>query len=295
MTGRRMGGLGKGLDGIIKDKGISVTAESAVKDAATMIDVDKIQRNKQQPRKKFNEAALEELADSIKQHGVIQPIIVQDKKDHYIIVAGERRYRACIKAGITKIPAIIKDYTDQQIAEISLIENLQREDLDPIEEARAYQSLKTEYKMTDDELAAKVSKSRSAVTNSMRLLKLSPKVQHLLIEEKISMGHARALLAVEDEEKQFEIAEKIINEKLSVRDTEKLIKQLTEGNNDKPKKKESPDLTQYKLQYDNYAEKLSEKLGAKVSINLKDKTSGKVELTFTNLEEFEKFYALLNK
>ena len=294
MTGRRMGGLGKGLDGIIKDKGISVTAESAVKDAATMIDINKIQRNKQQPRKKFDEAALEDLADSIKQHGVIQPIIVQDKKDYYIIVAGERRYRACMKAGITKIPAIIKDYTDQQIAEISLIENIQREDLDPIEEARAYQSLKTEYKMTDDELAAKVSKSRSAVTNSMRLLKLSAKVQHLLIEDKISMGHARALLAIEDEEKQFEIAEKIVNEKLSVRDTEKLIKQLDNGEDIKPKKKNA-DLTQYKLQYDSYAEKLSEKLGAKVSINLKDKTSGKVELTFTNLEEFEKFYALLNK
>ena len=259
-----------------------------------MIDINKIQRNKQQPRKKFDEAALEDLADSIKQHGVIQPIIVQDKKDYYIIVAGERRYRACMKAGITKIPAIIKDYTDQQIAEISLIENIQREDLDPIEEARAYQSLKTEYKMTDDELAAKVSKSRSAVTNSMRLLKLSAKVQHLLIEDKISMGHARALLAIEDEEKQFEIAEKIVNEKLSVRDTEKLIKQLDNGEAIKPPKKNA-DLTQYKLQYDSYAEKLSEKLGAKVSINLKDKTSGKVELTFTNLEEFEKFYALLNK
>ncbi len=292
---KRFGGLGKGLDSIIQDKGVAAPAESASKDGAVLIDINKIQRNKQQPRKKFDEGGLEELALSIKQHGVIQPVILKDRGDHYEIVAGERRYRACIKAGLTKIPAIIKDYTDQEIAEIALIENLQREDLDPIEEAQAYKRLKTEYKLTDDEISEKVSKSRSAVTNSLRLLNLSAKVQQLLIEKKLTMGHARALLAVDDEAKQYELAEKIINEKLSVRETEKLISGLGNEAKEKPEKKEDPEMLRYKLQYDNYADKLSAKLGAKVSVNLKNKTSGKIELTFTSTDEFEKFYELLNK
>lgn len=288
-------GLGKGLDSIIQDKGVAAPAEAPVKDGAVMIDINRIQRNKQQPRKKFDEGGLEELALSIKQHGVIQPVILKDRGDHYEIVAGERRYRACIKAGLTKIPGIIKDYTDQEIAEIALIENLQREDLDPIEEAQAYKRLKTDYKLTDDEISEKVSKSRSAVTNSLRLLNLSAKVQQLLIEKKLTMGHARALLAVDDEEKQYELAEKIVNEKLSVRETEKLISELGTKAKEKPDKKEDTEFLRYRLQYDNYANKLSAKLGAKVSVNLKNKTSGKLELTFTSTDEFEKFYELLNK
>ena len=288
-------GLGKGLDSIIQDKGVAASAEAPVKDGAVMIDINRIQRNKQQPRKKFDEGGLEELALSIKQHGVIQPVILKDRGDHYEIVAGERRYRACIKAGLTKIPGIIKDYTDQEIAEIALIENLQREDLDPIEEAQAYKRLKTDYKLTDDEISEKVSKSRSAVTNSLRLLNLSAKVQQLLIEKKLTMGHARALLAVDDEEKQYELAEKIVNEKLSVRETEKLISELGTKAKEKPEKKEDTEFLRYRLQYDNYANKLSAKLGAKVSVNLKNKTSGKLELTFTSTDEFEKFYELLNK
>lgn len=288
-------GLGKGLDGIIKDKAaVSAPKESAVKDAATMIEIDKIQRNKKQPRKKFDEASIAELSESIKQHGVIQPIMVQDRKDHYEIIVGERRYRACIKAGLTKIPAIIKDFSEQEIAEISLIENIQREDLDAIEEAQAYKRLKTEFKLTDEQVAEKVSKSRTAVTNAMRLLKLSNKVQELLISGDLSMGHARALLAVENEESQIKLAEKIVSESLSVRETEKLIKELGTEKTEKTEKKKE-DLSKYKIQYDSYAEKLSKKLGVKTKVSLKDKSSGKIEIDFYSSDDFEKIFNVLNK
>jgi len=296
MSVAKRGGLGKGLDLVIQNKNVAQPEkESTVKDSAIMIDINKIQRNKEQPRKKFDEVALEELSESIKLHGVLQPIMVQDRKDHYEIILGERRYRACIKAGITQIPAIIKDYSEQEIAEIALIENLQREDLDVIEEALAYKRLKTEYKLTDEKIAEKVSKSRAAVTNAMRLLKLSKAVQEMLINDKISMGHARALLSIEDEAKQLEIAEKIEDADLSVRETEKLIKSLSEEKPEKPKKKKSEDLSKYQIQYDDYVDKLSKKLGVKTSVTLKDKSSGKFEIDFYSSDDFEKIFRLLYK
>lgn len=289
-------GLGKGLDGIIKDKSASIQApkESAVKGSAVMIDINKIERNKEQPRKKFDEEALEELAESIKIHGVIQPLLVQDRKDHYEIIAGERRWRASKKAGLKEVPVIIKNLSEQEIVEISLIENIQREDLDPIEEAQAYKRLKQEFNMTDDQVADKVSKSRAAVTNSMRLLKLSAKVQQMIIDDMISIGHARALLAVEDEELQYQLAQDVFDQKLSVREIEKIVRNLGKEKTSKGKKK-NESLEQYQVHFSEYANKLSEKLGVKVDVSLKDKNTGKLEIDFYSNDDFEKIYDLLNK
>lgn len=294
-------GLGKGLDGLIKDKSNSVIVadakatqnESAVRGAAVMVDINKVERNKDQPRKKFDEEALEELAESIKQHGILQPLLVQDRKDHYEIIAGERRWRASKKAGLKEVPVIIKNMTEQEIVEISLIENIQREDLDPIEEAQAYKRLKEEFALTDDQVADKVSKSRAAVTNSMRLLKLSAKVQQMVIDDMISTGHARALLAIEDLEKQYEIAQDVFDQKMSVREIEKLVKGLSKP--DKKKKKEAVSLEQYQVHFSEYASKISEKLGVKVEVSLKDKNTGKLEIDFYSNDDFERFYDLLTK
>lgn len=289
-------GLGKGLDGIIKNKtGVASVApkESAVKGSAVEVDIKKIERNKEQPRKKFEEEALDELSESIKQYGVIQPLLVQDKGDHYEIIAGERRWRASMKAGLKTVPVIIKNLSEQEIVEISLIENIQREDLDAIEEAMAYKRLKTEFNMTDDQVAKKVSKSRVAVTNSMRLLKLCDKVQQMLIEEMITSGHARALLAVEDPDKQYELAQEVFDMNLSVREVEKLVRALSKPK--KPGKKDNRNLEQYKVHFEEYANKLTEKLGVKVAVNLKDKSSGKLEIDFNSTDDFERFYNLLNK
>ncbi len=285
-------GLGKGLDGIIQNKNVAVPKESKLGDAAVLVDIKKIDRNKEQPRKKFDEEALEELADSIKEFGILEPILVQDRKDHYEIIAGERRWRASIKAGLSEVPVIIKNYTEQQIVEISLIENLQREDLDAIEEAQAYKRLKDEFKLTDDEVAKRVSKSRAYVTNSMRLLKLAQKVQEMVIDDMISTGHARTLLAIEDLDKQYEIAQKVFDEKLSVRELEKLVKTLTSP--EKPKKKKE-DLSKYQLHFDEYAAKLADKLGVKVGVSLKDKSTGKLEIDFYSSDDFEKIFDKLNK
>lgn len=285
-------GLGKGLDGIIQNKNVAVPKESKLGDAAVLVDIKKIDRNKEQPRKKFDEEALEELADSIKEFGILEPILVQDRKDHYEIIAGERRWRASIKAGLSEVPVIIKNYTEQQIVEISLIENLQREDLDAIEEAQAYKRLKDEFKLTDDEVAKRVSKSRAYVTNSMRLLKLAQKVQEMVIDDMISTGHARTLLAIEDLDKQYEIAQKVFDEKLSVRELEKLVKTLTSP--EKPKKKKE-DLSKYQVHFDEYAAKLADKLGVKVGVSLKDKSTGKLEIDFYSSDDFEKIFDKLNK
>ncbi len=285
-------GLGKGMDSIIPNK-IQKEApkESVVASLAVMMDIKKIDRNKEQPRKRFDEEELDNLADSIKQYGVIEPLLVQDKKDHYEIIAGERRWRASMKAGLKEVPVIIKDLSEQEVVEISLIENLQRKDLDPIEEALAYKRLKNEFGMTDDKVAEKVSKSRAAVTNSMRLLKLCEKVQQMIIDEMITEGHARALITIEDEEKQVEVAQMIFDRKLSVREAEKLVRALA-----KPKKeKENKNLEQYKIHFDEYANKLTDKLGVKVGVNLKDKNNGKLEIDFYSVDDFEKIFNLLNK
>ena len=229
-------GLGKGLDSLIPDKKVKpavsdkteekVKKEELNKSGEIMVKINKVEPNREQPRKDFDEDALMELADSIKQFGILQPLLVQKKKDYYEIIAGERRWRAAKIAGIKEVPIIVKNYTDQEIVEISLIENIQRENLNPIEEAMAYKRLLEEFDLKQDEVAERVSKSRTAVTNSMRLLKLSDRVQQMIVDDMISTGHARALLAIDDEEQQYMLANKIFDEKLSVRETEKLVKTL---------------------------------------------------------------------
>ena len=223
-------GLGKGLDALIpagnkktvvkKDSEPVIIEKIVEKKGVETLKITEVEPNREQPRKNFDEDALLELADSIKQYGVIQPLIVQKKADHYEIIAGERRWRAAKMAGVKEIPVIIKDYTDQQVMEISLIENIQREDLNPIEEAMAYKNLMEEFHLKQDEIAEKVSKSRTAVTNSMRLLKLDKRVQQMMIDDMISAGHARTLITIEDPDAQYNIATKIFDEKLSVRETE---------------------------------------------------------------------------
>ena len=299
-------GLGKGLDAIIpaasvvKDnspKEAKVTKEEQAKidNAVTMVKIGKIKNNEEQPRKKFDDDALEELSESIKQYGIITPLTVQDRGSYYEIIAGERRWRAAMKAGLKEIPVIIKNYTELEIAEISLIENIQREDLNPIEEALAYKRLIEEFSLKQDEVAEKVSKSRTAVTNSMRLLKLSDKVQQMIIDDQISTGHARALITIEDEEKQYEIAQQIFDEKLSVRDVEKLVKNII---NPKSSSKKEKNIDKSILAiYADISEKLKQKLNTKVSItpSAKNDGSGKLEIEFYSNDDLEKIMDLLNK
>ncbi len=292
-------GLGKGLDALIpagkkSAPAASKSSEAQVdakenKDGVTMVKITMVEPNREQPRRKFDEDALQELADSIKQFGVLQPLVVQDRKNHYEIIAGERRWRASKLAGLKEVPVIIKDYTEQEIVEISLIENIQREDLNAIEEAQAYKRLAEEFNLKQDEIAERVSKSRSEITNSMRLLKLCPEVQQMIVDEMLSKGHARTLLAVENPEKQFELAQRAFDEKLSVRDVEKLVKQL-----DKPAK-EKP-VTDEKLQifYNDVAEKLKKALGTKVTITGKGNGAGVFNIEFYSTDDFDKISDKLN-
>lgn len=294
-------GLGKGLDSLIPSgnvglkENISVNPENdkKIKEATTLVNIGKVQPNKEQPRKNFNEDALEELSESVKQHGIISPIIVQDRKSYYEIIAGERRWRAAMKAGLTEVPVIIKNYTEQEIVEISLIENIQREDLNPIEEALAYKKLLEDFNLKQDEVAEKVSKSRTAVTNSIRLLKLTDDVQQMIIDDMISTGHARALISIEDPEEQYRIAQQIFDDKLSVRDVEKLVKNLGKV---KVNKKKSIDKN-LEATYKDIEEKLKQKLNAKVSISPSNKNdgAGKIEIEFYSHEDLEKIMDLLNK
>ena len=289
-------GLGKGLDSLIpvgnadgKGKiGINSVPVSEEK-PDKMVKITLVEPNRDQPRHKFDEEALNELADSIKQYGIISPIIVQDRKDHYEIIAGERRWRAAKIAGLKEIPVIIKNFTEQEIVEISLIENIQRENLNPIEEALAYKRLLTEFHLKQEEVAQRVSKSRTAVTNSMRLLKLADEVQQMIIDESLTTGHARALITIEDESKQIEIAKKVVNEKLSVRDIEKLVKDL---NKPKKEKKESKQLKNDFI-YQDIEEKLKQSLGTKVTVSAKEDGSGKIEIDFYSSEELDRILDLL--
>ena len=248
--------------------------------------------NREQPRKNFDEDSLEELAESIKQFGLLQPILVQDRKDYYEIIAGERRWRAAKKAGLKEIPVIIKNLTQQEIVEISLIENIQREDLNPIEEALAYKRLLTEFNLKQDEVADRVSKSRTAVTNSMRLLKLCDEVQQMIINDMISTGHARALIGIEDPEQQYTIAQRIFDEKMSVREVEKLVKNLG-----KPEKIKKPVVSDKSLEviYQDIEEKLKQKLSTKVSISSKGNGIGKIEIEFYSHEDLDKLFDLLSQ
>ncbi len=291
-------GLGKGLDSLIPNKSDKPNVQSEKKEKKAenvkeetgeiMVKINQVEPNRDQPRKDFDEDSLMELADSIKQFGILQPLIVKKKKDYYEIIAGERRWRAAKIAGIKEVPIIVKEYTDQEIVEISLIENIQRENLNPIEEAMAFKRLLEEFNLKQDEVAERVSKSRTAVTNSMRLLKLSKKVQQMIIDDMISTGHARALLAIDDEEQQYILANKIFDEKLSVRETEKLVKALK--NPKKEVKKQKPEHT---FVYDNIEEQLKNIIGTKVSVNPKANGKGRIEIEYYSEEELERIYDLI--
>ena len=285
-------GLGKGLDTMIppvKNEKKSEKGDPA-KGPETLVNITKVEPNREQPRKNFDEDALLELSESIKQYGLLQPILVQDRKDYYEIIAGERRWRAAKLAGLKQVPVIIKNLTDQEIVEISLIENIQREDLNPIEEAQAYKRLLNEFHLKQDEVAERVSKSRTAVTNSMRLLKLSDDVQRMVIDEMITTGHARALLGVEDPAEQYNLAQRIFDEKLSVREVEKIVKNM--GKPAKPKKEKVVDKSMQVI-YDDISEKLKTQLGTKVNIVPKEDGSGKIEIEFYSHDELDRILDLM--
>lgn len=282
-------GLGKGLDSLIPSSA-AVTNKADVKPGDkpeapdTFVDINLVEPNREQPRKHFDEDALQELSESIKQYGLIQPILVQDRKTYYEIIAGERRWRASKMAGLKKVPVIIRNLSEQEIVEISLIENIQREDLNPIEEAQAYKRLLEEFHLKQDEVAERVSKSRTAVTNSLRLLKLCDEVQQMIISNMLSTGHARAIISVEDPEEQYTLAQKIFDEKMSVREVEKYIKGM--GKSVKPKKKKNESLEAI---YDSTEEKLKQALGTKVQITSRDKEgSGKIDIEFYSHDDFER-------
>ena len=293
-------GLGKGLDSLITNKvaPTKTTVVATEKDEKTiegiLVDIKKVEPNRDQPRKNFDEDALLELSESVKQFGVLQPLLVQDKKSYYEIIAGERRWRAAKLAGLKEVPVIIKNLTDQEIVEISLIENIQRENLNPIEEAIAYKRLLTEFNLKQDEVAERVSKSRTAVTNSMRLLKLNEKVQQMVIDDMITTGHARALLGIEDLEKQYQTAQKIFDEKLSVRETEKLVKKIQQEKDAKPKTEEKID-PKLEAIFSGLEETMKEILGTKVAINTKDSNKGKIEIEYYSMDELDRIIDLIRK
>lgn len=292
-------GLGKGLDSLIPDtigekRGKADSGnktDSGNEKQETLVKITKVEPNREQPRKNFDEDALLELADSIKQFGLLQPILVQDRKDYYEIIAGERRWRAAKLAGLKEVPVIIKNLTEQEIVEISLIENIQREDLNPIEEAQAYKKLLTEFHLKQDEVAERVSKSRTAVTNSMRLLKLCDEVQQMVIDDMISTGHARAILSVENPEEQYSLAQKIFDEKLSVRDVEKLVKNLH-----KPvRTKKVTENENLEIIYQDLEEKLKSALGTKVVISSKGDGAGKIEIEFFSHDDMDRLVEIFTR
>lgn len=300
MTVKRSGlgkGLGKGLDSLIPDnKGAKKSSavskekkeESIESTGEKMVKINMVEPNGTQPRKNFEEDSLLELADSIKQFGVLQPLLVQKKDGYYEIIAGERRWRAAKLAGVKEVPVIVREYSDQEIVEIALIENIQRENLNPIEEAMAYKRLMKEFHMKQDEIAERVAKSRTAVTNSIRLLKLDERVQQMLIDDMISTGHARTLLGLEDGDEQYTIANRIFDEKLSVREVEKLIKELKNPKQKKEKEKKENDFI-----YRDLEERMKGIMGTKVSVNRKANGKGKIEIEYYSEEELERLFEMI--
>ena len=316
----KRGGLGKGLDSMIpvldstatkKKTGRTAIDKEALQNAAKeahkhqkekmefegkpgeqvqIVKLTKVEPSREQPRKQFDADALQELAESIKQFGVLQPLLVQKKEDYYEIIAGERRWRASKLAGLKEVPVIVKEFTEQEAVEISLNENIQREDLNTNEEAKAYKRLMEEFHLKQEAIAERVSKSRTAVTNSMRLLKLDDRVQQMLIDEMISTGHARALLALESKDAQAEAAVKVFDEKLSVRETERLVKELL---NPVQKKEEKPKNQAEELVYKNLEEKIKQIIGSKVAINRRTDNKGKIEIEYYSQEELERIVELL--
>ena len=318
MAGRK-NGLGRGLDALFPEKKSAVkesvkkatvktenktvvpekttddtTEESnrstiGHKKTAMIVKISSVEPNVNQPRKQFDEDALLELSESIKQYGVLQPLLVSDKKDYYEIIAGERRWRAAKLAGLKEIPVIVKEFSEQELVEISLIENIQREDLNPVEEAMAYKRLIDEFHLKQDEIAERVGKSRTAVTNAMRLLKLSEKVQQMLIDEMITAGHARAILSIADKEKQESIAMKIFDEKLSVRETEALVKRMLEPPKTAKKSKFS---SAEDAIYESLEEKMKSIMGTRVQIHRKKNDTGKIEIEYYSKDELERIIDL---
>ena len=275
-----------------KEAGNTVAAKrktAGSKSGAMFVKISSVEPNINQPRKQFDEDALLELSESVKQYGILQPLLVSDKRDYYEIVAGERRWRAAKLAGLKEVPVIVKEFTDQELVEISLIENIQREDLNPVEEAMAYKRLIDEFHLKQDEVAERVGKSRTAVTNSMRLLKLSEKVQQMLIDEMITAGHARAILAISDKEKQETVAMKVFDEKLSVRETEALVKRMLEP----PKtEKKSKFTTAEDAIYESLEEKMKSIMGTRVQIHRKKNDKGKIEIEYYSKDELERIIDL---
>ena len=296
-------GLGRGLDMLIPKEEKKEAVQEDKKEASKkepekkseydmMVPINQIEPNRNQPRKQFDEDAIEELADSIKQFGVIQPLIVKKRENYYEIIAGERRWRASKKAGIKKVPVIVKDYDEKEILKISLIENLQREDLNPIEEALAYQQLKSEYGLKQDEIATSISKSRTAITNTMRLLKLDERVQKMVMDNLITSGHGRTLIPIENKEVQYQTAVKIMDEGLSVREAERIVKKMLE---DKKQNKEEASLEQQEEQrYLSFFEgKMKDILGSKVTIKNKKNQKGKIEIEYYSKDELERIIDLI--
>ena len=305
MSAKKMG-LGRGLNTLIPKapivdeedveqvkKKVSRSSKTKKKEETKKeltLPIDKIEPNPDQPRNQFDEDTLQELADSIKQYGMLQPILVTPKDDFYEIIAGERRWRAAKQAGLNEVPVMIRKYNENEIVEIALIENIQREDLNAIEEAVAYKRLMEEFHLKQDEIAERVSKSRTAVTNAMRLLKLDERVQEMLIQDRLTGGHARALLSLEDGEKQYQLALKTVENHLSVREVERLVKELLKPK--KAKKKAEPE-RDMEVFFKDVEEKLKGVMGTKVSINRKDKNKGRIEIEYYSSAELERLIELL--
>ncbi|MCD8148649.1 MAG: ParB/RepB/Spo0J family partition protein [Clostridiales bacterium] len=295
----KKGGLGKGLDSLINDKvntkqlNNGIAAENQGNEPITTVKISLVEPNREQPRKHFAEEGLEELADSIRQFGIIQPLIVQNKKDYYEIIAGERRWRAAKIAGLKEVPVIIRDISDQEIMEMSLIENIQREDLNPIEEARAYKRLLDEFQLKQEEVAKRVSKSRTAVTNSLRLLKLCEEVQQMVIDGKLTNGHARCLISLEDPEIQLAVAKQIAEQNLSVRETEKLMKKLQKQQKKAVQKNQEEADEALNAIYENIAEQMKQILGTKVEIRQKSRNTGKIEIEYYSQDELDRLLQMI--
>lgn len=307
MAGKKSG-LGRGLDALFPEKTVqskpkivkTVKEEKKVEvdtkkssqqetsNGERMMKISMIEPNREQPRKKFDEDALQELSESIKQYGILQPLLVSDKKDYYEIVAGERRWRAAKMAGLKAVPVVVKEFSTQEIVEISLIENIQREDLNPVEEAMAYKRLIDEFHLKQDEIAERVSKSRTAVTNSMRLLKLDSRVQQMMVDEMISAGHARAILAISDLEQQYNAAMKVFDEKLSVRETEKLVKSILTPTKKKPVVSNPTE----DAIYESLEEKMKGITGTRVFIHRKKNNKGKIEIEYYSRDDLDRIIDL---
>jgi len=295
--GTKKSGLGRGLDKMIpakinKEKE-APKGETVASKEGFLLPIDKVEPNKDQPRKEFKQDALDELADSIKQYGVIEPLVVVKRDDYYMIVTGERRWRASRLAGLKEVPVVVKDLSDQEIAEISLIENIQREDLNAIEEALAYKRLIEEFHMKQDEVADKVSKSRTVIANSVRLLKLADKVQQMIIDEMITTGHARALLGIDNIEEQIKLAEEVYDKRLTVRETEKMVKNAQAKKNVSSKTPAAAIDSRTEAIYHDLEEEMKKIFGTKVSIQTKDAKTGKVEIEYYNTDELDRIIELI--